>query len=1002
MSIKVSSNQVKSEETKPIEQRFEEIQKENEHLKEKLQWHQRIINHLPHYYTFWKDTECRFLGCAEKIAKSAGYEHPEDMVGKSDYDCPWVDQAEHFQNIDQMVMRQNLDRYTVLEPQTQKKGETIWLSTTKVAINDEEGNVIGVVGVSDDVTEKLRREKLLRESEHRFRQLSEASFEGVTIHKDGIIIDPNQVLAEMFNYEAKVLMGMPISELIAQEYQETLAYHLKEGITQSFRAIGLKNPTPDMMDVPGRFDIEITLRNDPIQAISIRDITDQIKVEKIKDDFLANTSHELRTPLNGIIGIAESLIEGAAGPLEEQVKSNLSAIVSSGRRLYNLVNDILDYSQIRHQSLEMQLKPVDIRCISDIIITLSRPLIGEKNLVLINHIPEGIYPVEADEDRLQQILYNLVGNAIKFTAQGEVRIEAVELEDRVKISVSDTGIGVPNTRQKEIFESFQQADSSIKRGYGGSGLGLSISRQLVQLHGSELKVSSTATKGSTFYFSLPKSKSKYVKKPSSPQLPSLVSLASEQTALKSNIPIVETNKKIRPQGAGQTILVVDDEATNLRVIKNFLHLHNYKVITAQSGFVALDILKTNQPDLVILDIMMPRMDGYELCGLIRESHKSWQLPIIYLTAKNQVSDLVRGLSSGANDFLTKPFFQEELLIRVKTHISIKESIETLQENQQLKTEIDRRKKAELELDHAQKRLARILDMAENAIVAVNENHEIVYFNQRAGDIFGFEPHELVGKPVDQILTKQFLPKYHEIIDDIDQEIGLGLESKPEVEIKIKSKGGKNTALTAAIFSFELDDERIYTFILSESLQNVNKNLMLNAKIPFDQNDVIQNAIPTQLLQELFDKKETIRSMEGFFDNVIKYLIKGGTELLPQLREASQDSPQKQETTFLRQPEFRIALVDTMKLAVECWKTTTGKRKWELAEESQLWKVYLDQGVFKTRTLDKYLKLDKLPKHPKWNRVIDTVEYVLKQTPDPDHNLAMLLKNKQAVLFALID
>jgi len=985
-----------------LQSQLQEAQNTIVKLQDKVKMFQRVINHLPHFYTFWKDLDCRFLGGDKQFYQKGGYQSQKDMIGKTDYDSAWKKEADGFRNIDLMVINQDLPAYTVIEKQTQADGKIVWLSTTKSAMHDEQGKLIGLVGVSDDVTEKLKKEKLLRESEHRFRLLSEVSSEGVAIHKNGEISDTNLFLAEMFNYDAKELIGMHLRELLSPAYHDLLHQFLESNSTQSFRAIGRKHSPSTLPKTIVTFNVEITFRNDPIQAVSIHDISEQIKVEKIKNDFLANTSHELRTPLNGIIGIAESLMEGVAGSLSEKVNTNLLMIISSGRRLYNLVNDILDYSKMRHESLKLQKTSVDLRNITDIIMALTRPLIIEKPVQLINLIQKTLPAVWADEDRLQQILYNLIGNAIKFTAQGEITVTAIEEADEIKIMVSDTGIGIPNSRQKAIFESFQQADSSTNREFGGTGLGLTISRQLVQAHGSDLQIISTPSKGSVFYFYLKKSEKNVVNPLYSSKLPTLSSVDSSKPFQKDTFAIDSVPKSLKPQGNGQLILVVDDEPVNLQMIKNFLQLHQYQVQSAQSGYQALDILKTTKPDLVILDIMMPRMDGYELCGIIRQSFDTLQLPIIFLTAKNQVSDLVRGLSSGANDFLTKPFYQEELLIRVKTHLSLKESFDTLQENQQLKIEIRRRRQTELELDHSQKRLARILDISENALIAINENQEIVYFNQQAENIFEYQREILLNQSIENLLTPGFLENYQKIIDTIDHQVKDDLFFKANQILNIRTQKGSDVLLKTAITTFELDDERIYTFIINEaSGTNFDSQINQLSKADGQLDQILPKGVLLELLKEQLNKTESIQFMEGIFDNIIRYLVKSGTDLIPQLRKNIDSDGQSRSVSFYQQDKFRTALVDLMTLSINCWKELTGKSKWQLAEESGLWKAYLDQGVYKTRTMNKYLKIDKLPQNPKWNRVIDTAEYVLQKTPDSHNQNTLLLKQNLSSLLEMV-
>ncbi|MFY7804511.1 MAG: SpoIIE family protein phosphatase [Limnoraphis robusta] len=398
------------------------------------------------------------------------------------------------------------------------------------------------------------------------------------------------------------------------------------------------------------------------------------RLDQLKDEFLANTSHELRTPLNGIIGIAESLIDGATGELSQQTNFNLTMIVSSGRRLSSLVNDLLDFSKLRHQNLDLQLKAVDLHAITDLVITLSQPLVGKKNLQLINSVSADLPLVQADENRLQQILHNLVGNAIKFTPSGKVEVlaEAVDLEvdnKFVKVIVSDTGIGISEDKFERIFESFEQAEGTTAREYGGTGLGLAITKQLVELHGGRISVSSRVHEGSIFSFTLPIStgiKSEIISKPS-------MRLEPENKVNQPLKPEIELTKSINidNKNSNISVLIVDDEPINLQVLVNILSLHHYAITQASHGEEALALIQAGyKPDIILLDVMMPKMTGYQVTQKIRERFPTTEVPIILLTAKTQVEDIVIGLNVGANDYLTKPFSKDELLARIANQINM--------------------------------------------------------------------------------------------------------------------------------------------------------------------------------------------------------------------------------------------------------------------------------------------------------------------------------------------
>jgi two-component system, sensor histidine kinase ChiS len=427
------------------------------------------------------------------------------------------------------------------------------------------------------------------------------------------------------------------------------------------------------------------------------------RLDKLKDEFLANTSHELRTPLNGIIGLAESLINGVAGPISETGKANLVMIASSGRRLANLVNDILDFSKLRYQNIELQIKPISLREIVEIVLTLSRPLVlGKKNLNLVNQIPPNFPLIAADENRLQQIFLNLIGNAIKFTTEGKITVSGNVMNDSVEITVSDTGIGISEEKFDRIFESFEQADGSTAREYGGTGLGLAVTKQLVELHGGIISISSQIGVGSQFTFTLPifqGHSSEIVSALSSPKIPESSSIKTET---------ITNVMEISPKNNGFKIMIVDDEPINLQVLVNHLSLENYAITQATNGIEALEIMEKGfRPDLILLDVMMPKMTGYEVTKKIRQMWQASELPVLLLTAKNRVSDLVAGFDAGANDYLTKPVEKDELLARIRTHLNL---LHLTTENLRLTTELDITRKMQKMLLPKPEELKKIKDL----------------------------------------------------------------------------------------------------------------------------------------------------------------------------------------------------------------------------------------------------------------------------------------------------
>ena len=400
-------------------------------------------------------------------------------------------------------------------------------------------------------------------------------------------------------------------------------------------------------------------------------INEQLRrVDALKDQFLANTSHELRTPLQGIIGLSESLLERVN---DDDQKEDLNMVISSSRRLNSLVNDILDFSKLKNQEIELATIPLNLYALTDVVLRTLAPLVQGKNLQLINAIPKELPAALADENRVQQILYNLVGNAVKFTEKGYIKVFArvtPNKPDELTISVEDTGIGVPLDKRDVIFQAFEQGDGSMVRSFAGTGLGLSVSKKLVELHGGQMWLESEVGRGSSFFFSLPlttEQASKHIQYAAEQKLPALAQLSWNQMA-----PPTTTSNGLNSEEAEKVhILVVDDEAVNQQVLKNYLNKAVYRLTQVMSGEEALSFLEQDDtPDLVLLDVMMPRMSGYEVCQKIREKYLPNELPVLMITAKNQVSDLILGLNTGANDYIAKPFSKDEFLARLNTHLNL--------------------------------------------------------------------------------------------------------------------------------------------------------------------------------------------------------------------------------------------------------------------------------------------------------------------------------------------
>lgn len=627
----------------------ENLKQQNQHLQQEGIRHRRVLELL-------QASHERYRLLAENVTdmiaiQSAGglyrYVSPacfallgyssEEMTGRSVYeflhpeDLPVIQEA----------IEERPPVFTLTYRARHKDNRWVWLETTNRMIYDPQHQTeLELVSISRDVTEHKQSEEALQKAQAELERLVEERTSRLSMALSFLQGEINERKQLEQQLRQEIAERKAIEAKLQQEIRER--HKVEERLRQ--------------------YSLELETKNETLTSFDL-----------MRDEFLLSMSHELRTPLTGIIGIAESMIDGAAGPLSLPQMHNLAMIVSSGRRLTKLINDTLESSKLKHEDLELKFKPVDLRAVTEVVLTLSQPLIGNKPVRLINNLDPNLPPVRADENRLQQIMHNLIDNAIKFTEKGAVTISADIQNETVVVKVSDTGIGIPADQLDIIFQSYRQVDAAVTKLYGGTGLGLSIVRQLVELHGGIIRAESVLDKGSDFIFTLPIHKWPVS---ASAVNRAIDALASGNLAGGNGLQRVEV-EMVRPASSPElaknknhTILVVDDELINVQVLTNYLALQNYAIAQAFDGFEALEALEETKPDLILLDVMMPKLSGYEVCKKIRERYPAHELPIILLTAKDQSTDLLAGFEAGANDYLTKPFDKNELLVRVKTHLRL--------------------------------------------------------------------------------------------------------------------------------------------------------------------------------------------------------------------------------------------------------------------------------------------------------------------------------------------
>lgn len=400
------------------------------------------------------------------------------------------------------------------------------------------------------------------------------------------------------------------------------------------------------------------------------------RADSLKDAFLSNTTHELRTPVHGIVGLTEAVLTQASA-LGDDDRSRLAMVLASGRRLAALINDILDFSKLRAHTLRLRKTRVPLHDAARVALASVEPLAATKRLTLHNEVPAKLLGW-VDENRLQQVLVNLLGNAVKFTEAGRITVRAERrggLEPRVVITVSDTGIGIPEAMQARIFQRFDQGSAAIAERFGGTGLGLSIAREIVRLHGGDLGVTSREGAGATFAFDVQEAtetlEAELVQRDAdeldvgagSPRAPAF----EDARDATSHLPLAP---KPRPSPAeARRLLVADDSPANLEILKALLKPAGYELVCALDGDAALRAFASEGPfDAVLLDVMMPKLSGLEVARRLRETNPRGTLPIVILSAKSRVEDIVAGFEAGADDYVQKPFAVSEMVARLEAKI----------------------------------------------------------------------------------------------------------------------------------------------------------------------------------------------------------------------------------------------------------------------------------------------------------------------------------------------
>jgi PAS domain S-box-containing protein len=567
-------------------------------------------------------------------------------------------------------------------------GETRWLSTHGRPIFDADGALITMQGVCQDITDRKRAEEALRESEERARRtLVDQMLAGVIEgNSDGRFVMVNQRFCDITGYTEAELVGTLMSDLThpddipncmnlylrlletGESFVTEKRYRRKDG-----SEVWVNTNVSPVYNAEGKIEKAVAV---------VLDITDRkraesereqlLKQEKLaraaaqaanqsKDEFLTVVSHELRSPLNSILGYARLLRTRPADV--SRIKQTVEIIERNGRMQLQLIEDLLDTARIISGKLKLEVSPVALVNVVAAALEAVRPAAQAKNIEMVSHIDPGAGQIIGDHGRLQQVVWNLLSNAIKFTPQsGRVELHMESVDHHVRITISDTGKGIEPEFMPFVFDRFRQSDSSSARRFGGLGLGLSLVKQLVELHGGTVEAASDGPGcGATFRVMLPQSPAKTGV--SFSQQPRAV--ATREVRMEGAIPLDEV-----PSLEGVSVLVVDDQEEARQLLTETLSECGARVTTVSSGIEALAILSDppegERPSVLILDINMPGEDGYKALERVRALEaergvaQSDQIPAIALTALGRSEDRLKALAAGFRMHVAKPVEPAEL------------------------------------------------------------------------------------------------------------------------------------------------------------------------------------------------------------------------------------------------------------------------------------------------------------------------------------------------------
>ncbi|AFZ02491.1 PAS domain S-box protein [Calothrix sp. PCC 6303] len=605
---------------------------------------------------------------------------PEDFSGHYD---DWIKRV-HPDDRKRVLMEQDQalkgDRNTDSEFRVIHPDGTIrFLSSSALVQKNDRGEIQRAIGLNFDITDRKQAEIELQNSQSQFRRLTE-NVPGIiyqfVLHPDGRdtvtyispqVVEIGEVSVELVMQDSAYLWekihpdDIPIIQAKIMESAQSLSPFLSEHrlVTSSgqkfVKVISMPYRQDDGAVVWDGIIVDITDRK--AAELQLQQTNEElIRATRLKDEFLANMSHELRTPLNAILGMTEGLQDQVFGGLNDRQLKALKTVEKSSNHLLALINDILDVAKIEAGQIGLDCLATNITNLCHSSLAFIKQQAYNKRIQLDLKIPPHLPDISIDERRIRQVLINLLNNAVKFTPDGgqiTLQVDYIQQQintvsdrysegDTLEISVIDTGIGIAPEDINKLFQPFVQIDSSLNRRYEGTGLGLALVKQLVELHGGQVHLTSEVGVGSCFRVILPAN-------PTAIAPSNTTTQAEMQESDRISLPV---------------ILLVEDNEANISTITSYLTAKGYQIFVANDGQMALDLLQDVDPDLILMDIQMPGMDGIEAIQQIRQQPNFQKTPIIALTALAMMGDRDRCLAAGADEYLTKPVILKQLAAQI--------------------------------------------------------------------------------------------------------------------------------------------------------------------------------------------------------------------------------------------------------------------------------------------------------------------------------------------------